>query len=659
MQRIYFNGNWKGYVEITTELLGQNNVDATSNVRVTARIGQDPPNAIDFGDVGAYLGLYLGGVSKYLYFGEMQLNGNSRLLGTLDFTLTHDEVGNVDSDLKIWSWNTEGLSWNGLNWGSLTHTISISVPQIIRSGIIESVSNITYIGESVTVKIKDNESGLKHQVWYRAFGSYWIDLGKNIDNEITFNTDRELYKKSGNSDTGYLDISVRTFKDGKPYGGDVYKENIPIKIPEEIRPKISDIVFTDNYAKSKKLNIPIFLQNLSDIDYEVQTATDSITEPKTFYVSIEGTDRAYFGKTGNIGSFHDTGSVTFRVYAKDIRGRTSNTIKKTVQVLQYKSPKLLFVVRRSGARNETLTVTRTAKIEPLIHNGVQYNSFSLKFYTKRIEDEYFTENQGGSLETNSTYQLLEHSANLHGAFQTAKSFVVKGVLKDAFSEAEYIFTVSTEDVVYSYSPDGIGVKKIWEHGALDVGGDVWVGGYLAIKNNRHSLPFTGNVDTLTRAGNYYVFNSTNIPATAGYLIVSSHPDNDQYAVQHFTPFNSSVTHVRRREKNVWTQWTNVWTDVTLTNGWRKYYDSHYTLQYKINNNGSVELRGSISGGNSKNGQMIFKMPNEIKTVKQSYAQAVTGDYKPCVITIYNNGTVICGNGVESSWLCFDGITISN
>ena len=166
------------------------------------------------------------------------------------------------------------------------------------------------------------------------------------------------------------------------------------------------------------------------------------------------------------------------------------------------------------------------------------------------------------------------------------------------------------------------------------------------------------MDTLTRAGNYYVFNSTNIPAAAGYLIVSSHPDNDQYAVQHFTPFNSSVTHVRRREKNVWTQWTNVWTDVTLVNGWRKYYDSHYTLQYKINNNGSIELRGSIAGGNSKNGQMIFKIPTEVKTVKQSYAQAVTGNYQPCVITIYNNGTVICGNGVESSWLCFDGITIS-
>lgn len=661
MERLYFDGNWHGYIEVSTEVLEQNNIDATTPVQVSVYIGQDAPYASDVSDVGAYIGLSFGGENKYLYFGALQLSGNKRFLGTLDFVLKHDDDGNVDSTLSIWSGKTEGVSWTGggYYWGSLYHKKTVAVPRIIRSGIIESVSNITYIGESVTVKIKDNESGLKHQVWYRAFGSYWIDLGKNIDNEITFTTDRELYKKSGNSDEGYLDISVRTFKDGKQYGGDVYKENIPIKIPEEIRPKISDIVFTDNYAKSKSLNIPIFLQNLSDINYEVQAASDSITEPKTFYISIEGTDRAYFGKTGNIGSFHDTGSVTFRVYAKDVRGRTSNTIKKTVQVLQYKSPKLLFVVRRSGTRNETLTVTRTAKIEPLIHNGVQYNTFSLKFYTKRIEDEYFTENQGGSLETNSTYQLLEHSANLNGAFQTAKSFVVKGVLKDAFSEVEYIFTVSTEDVVYSYSPDGIGVKKIWEHGALDVGGDVWVGGYLAIKNNRHSLPFTGNVDTLTRAGNYYVFNSTNIPATAGYLIVSSHPDNDQYAVQHFTPFNSSVTHVRRREKNVWTKWTNVWTNAQLLNGWTRYDDSHYPLQYKIRNDGSLELRGSIKGGNSADYQYIFKIPSEINVYKQSYCRGLTGNYKQCSIIVYSTGTVVCGSGVESGWLCFDGITISN
>ncbi len=168
MERLYFDGNWHGYIEVTTEVLAQNNIDVTTPVRVSLYIGQDAPNATDVSDVGAYIGLSMGKQYKYLYIGELQLNGNKRFLGSLDFVLKHDDDGNVDSTLSIWSGKTEGIAWTegGLYWGSLYHTKTIAVPRIIRSGIIESVSNVTYLGENVTVKIKDNETGLNSN---RAF----------------------------------------------------------------------------------------------------------------------------------------------------------------------------------------------------------------------------------------------------------------------------------------------------------------------------------------------------------------------------------------------------------------------------------------------------------------------------------------------------------
>lgn len=661
VQRIYFNGNWRGYIEVDYQIGNQNNVDGTTPVHLDYKIGQDSGYSINFPNTnGAYIGMLLGGIHKYLYFDALELNGNSRLLGSLDFTLTHDENGNTDPTLSFWSGNTESIVAEGLSWGSLSHSITLPIPVIIRSGIIESVSDNLYLGNPVTLKIKDNESGLTHQVWYKAFDSDWIEVGNGLGTTVTFTPKRELYKNADSSDTGTLSVCVRTYKKGKAYGKDVYKENIPIKIPEDIKPKIQDVVFKDNYAKRKQINVPIFLQHVSDIDYEVQISSDSLSEPVEFITEIENGNKTFYGKKGNIGSFNKKGEYTIKTFAKDKRGRVSNTITKTIQVVPYTAPQLSFVVRRSGARNETLTVTRTAKIEPLIYQSKQWNTFSLKFYTKRIEDDEYIENQGGKLISNSIYQLLEHSSNLAGVFNAEQSYIVKAVLSDLFNETEYIFSVSTEKVPLSYSPEGVGINKIWERGAADIGGDVYVGGFLAIKGNRHSLPFSGDANTLSRAGSYFATNLKNAPATTGYLTVSSHSDNDQYIVQAFIPFNSTVLHLRKRERNEWSIWTNVWMNVTYRNGWKDYSTSYPPVQYKLTNSGAIELRGSCKGGDSSNWQAVFSFHSSIKVPKQVYLTALTGDYQRGILAVYGNGTeVVTVQNINNGWLCFDGVTITN
>lgn len=662
MNRIYFDGNWHGYIEIRPTIYEPNVVDATIPVRISAYIGQDSGYAIDFDDVGAYLALNIGSETKYLWFREMQLNGNSRLLGTVDFTLKYNDDGSISNSLGMWSNHTKALKWSTFSWGELTHTMQLSIPRINRSGMIDSVSPNAELGKPVTVTIKDREEGLEHQVWWKAFGGDWVDLGKKADKVFTFTPGRELHKNAGNSDTGKLDISVRTFKDGKQYGGDVYKENIPIKIPSDIKPKISDIRFTDNYTKQKKLNIPIFLQDLSDIDYEIVTAADSITEPTEWHLTIEGTGKQYYGKTGKLGQFTDQGEILFKAWAVDKRGRESDVITKTVIVNRYKAPQLSFVARRSGTKKNTVTVTTTAKVAPLTNSGRQYNSFSLEFYTRRIEDTQFIKNEGASLKSTSTYELIEHSANLNGTFNSEQSYMIKAVLRDAFREVEYLFSLSTEQVVASYSQWGMGIGKIWEKGTLDIAGDVYVGGYLAINGNQHSVYLKGDANTMTRSGLFYVDNLKNTPYHAGYLTVHSHTSNDRYVLQQFTPFNSTVIHIRKCENGTWSEWTNVWKNATYLNGWKDYSSDYQPVQYKIKNDGSIELRGSCKSGNATPWKHIFKLP-KIKIEKQMFMRGITQDYKPCMLAVYDdgtgNGTIVVVRDVNTNWLCFDGITINN
>ena len=240
--------------------------------------------------------------------------------------------------------------------------------------------------------------------------------------------------------------------------------------------------------------------------------------------------------------------------------------------------------------------------------------------------------------------------------------MIKAVLRDAFQEVEYLFSISTEQVVASYSQWGMGIGKIWEKGTLDIAGDVYVGGYLAINGNQHSIYLKGDANTMTRSGLFYADNLKNAPYHAGYLTVHSHTSNDRYILQEFTPFNSTMKHIRKCENGTWSEWTNVWKNATYLNGWKDYSSDYQPLQYKINNNGSIELRGSCKDGNVTPWKHIFKLP-KIKIEKQMFLKGITGNYKPCTLGVYDdgagNGTVVVVRDVNSDWLCLDGITINN
>ena len=662
MERLYFDGNWHGYIEVTHEILTQNKIDARSPVRISVRIGQDSGYATQFTDTyGAYLAFRLGGQTKYLYFESLDLNGNSRHLGTLEFIVQHNENGDADGTLTIWSGDTRYITFSGLYWGGILHDISIAIPHINRSGVIESVSPNAELGKPVTVTVKDREEGLEHQVWWKAFGSDWVDLGKKAEKVFTFTPSRELHKNAGNSDTGKLDVCVRTFKDGKQYGGDVYKENIPIKIPGDIKPTVGNLKLKDNYTNRELENGAVILQHLSDVEYEITDNPDSLTEPVEWHIEIDG--RHYTGKNGTIGKLGKTGTFFPKAWVVDKRGRESSPISRPLTVSKYQAPQLSFVARRSGAKKNTVTVTTTAKVIPLKSpTGRQYNSFSLEFYTRRIEDTQFIKNEGASLKSTSTYELIEHSANLNGSFDTGQSYMIKAVLRDSFQEVEYLFPLSTEQVVASYSQYGMGIGKVWEKGTLDVAGDVYVGGYLAIKGNQHSISVTGDANNLTRSGLFYGYRLTNTPTNAGYLTVHSHTDNDMYISQTFVPFNASEMHIRVKNNGTWSQWTqiggnqqNLWYQATLKNGWQHHTDYSNVL-YSKTNDGIVFLSGTCKGGKTAYETVIFTLPEGYRPTVSLFKMALNNSYGIAIIAIYTSGNVVVKSNVDDKWLNLDNVS---
>ena len=180
-----------------------------------------------------------------------------------------------------------------------------------------------------------------------------------------------------------------------------------------------------------------------------------------------------------------------------------------------------------------------------------------------------------------------------------------------------------------------------------------------------SLKYNGDLNNLKTAGTYHAFGvQHNPPGTNnyGYVSVITHSSDTNYCIQQYTPFNSTIVHLRRLDNGRWTEWTNVWINVSYLNGWTDFSNDYNSIQYKINNNGAIELRGSCKNGDVTAWKHIFKLP-KIKIEKQMFIKAITQGYNPCTLAIYDdgagNGTVVVVKNVDSNWLCFDGIVITN
>ena len=102
-----------------------------------------------------------------------------------------------------------------------------------------------------------------------------------------------------------------------------------------------------------------------------------------------------------------------------------------------------------------------------------------------------------------------------------------------------------------------------------------------------------------------------------------------------------------------------WTNATYLNGWRNYSNDYYPVQYKVNGNGSIELRGSCKGGDATPWKHAFKITFPVKPEKSMFIRAMTKDYQQCTLNVYESGIVVVVKDVNSDWLCLDGITITN
>lgn len=675
----YFNGNWHVYTKYEVILLSQNNPENYSDVAIDLWIGNDSGGyRIEFDPTyGAYLGVQFVGDTQYVKVKDLFIAGSEKYLGRLKFRVYHDDDGQATRTITIWSGSTSEIKYDGWYVGELYTSFTETFEKIPRMSTIASVEGKRALGEELTINIERKVDNFTHQVWYKVWGSDWIDLGKNIGTSVKFTPSPENARLNVNVVSSTFDICVRTFDGESQIGRDEYSNGWYIGLPANTQPKLQTIELTDKAKATKDIvGKNTFVQTFSEMVCQFQGMEGTYGSTiKNFYAEVVDQKMSITSNGATFSFFKNYGDFQVQAYVIDSRGLKSNIVTVPIKVLQYFAPMLTFEAVRGGGDQQIIVVRRTAKIAPLIIDGVQKNPMRLKFKVKPAYDGYFTENAGGGIDSRVINSVTNSNADLFGTFSADKAWIVEGTISDAY--ASFTFTapiVGPEELVQCRTPKGTGFGKVWERGTIDAKGDIYSHNELVqvgrlTQINGKSIKMTGSANNLMKTGLFYSHGMSDLPSNLtasqqyGYIQVNTHPTDENYVMQTFTPYDSNVIYMRRKTPITgWQPWViftpsgsvSEWKAATLQRGWKP-YQGERNVQFTKQVDGTVLIRGSCQGGDGSAGT-LFYLPDGYKPSMTVYFVGIAGSGTPFYGGINTHGTVYTSQNVRNNWLCLDGIS---
>lgn len=584
---------------------------------------------------------------------------------------------------------------NGIH-GTITVSSTFTLSPIARSSWINdnALSGDRRLGSLHTLTIDRKSSSFTHQVWYRVFGSDWIDLGKNHATNVSFVPNIDLARYNTKAKSGTMDICVRTYNGTTQVGNDVYSNGWYMAIPESVKPTFAHLSLTDmNTAARQLLNGNNFLQIISDIQVNFTNPSGAYGSTITgYHAEIVNKKNSVSENGGRLGMMNFNGSATIRAYVIDSRGRRSDTKDITINIIEYFAPSLSFSANRTREMPNIIQVVRNAKIAPINLSGRQRNVMELSFRVAQLGNSNYATDNGSATGTYTSINTLVRSvANMAGNYPANKSFIVIGRLEDKFTSVEFSVTVATESVVMSYDKDGrVGVGKVAEQGdagSLDVLGDIYarnkpIQQYQLTDNRGFGKLVRQDFNNMKSTGFWWLDGSSpNNPFNGawGMLEVFRPNPTTNEAIQRFTTSSGYMAVRELGNDNVWRPWRYLvqqskstnnsdyvallksesdptpWRDLSLKNGWQHHL-GYTNVQYSKSFDGVVYIRGTARGGRIARETVITTLPIGFRPTQVLYLSAINNSYSMATLAILPNGDIVVKNDVDSNWLNFDNVS---
>ena len=671
----FINSSGPLHLNIYIEQVSQDIANNSSKVSWRATVDRDGGYRTWNAENGSVLSVWLNGASIYKSNLSFDTQGQETTLASGETTIPHESDGT--KTFSVWASFDPN---NGVH-GNITISTKYTLSSLPRSSAVAGLDGDRNLGSRHTIRIDRKASSFTHQVWYRVFGSEWIDLGKDHGTSVSFTPSLDLARHLPKSSSGLMDICVRTYNGTTQIGSDVYSNGWYFKIPDSVKPTFTGLSLTDmNSVARRLLGGNDFLQIISDIQVNFNNASGAYGSTITGYrAEIVNKKMVVTKNGGSFGIMNFSGLATIRAYVVDSRGKQSDTKDIAINVIEYYAPSFSFSALRTRGNPNTLQVLRNARIAPIMQSGKQRNVMSLTFKVTQIGNENFTDDNGSaSGNFTSIHTLTNSAANMAGNYPSNKSFVIIGKLEDKFTNVEFSTTVATESVVMSYDKNGrVGIGKVAEFGkpgSLDVLGDIYsnnnpIQQHQLTSREGISINTQQNPDTILQNGMYYLLNGENRPHNRnGWLLVQVYA-NPTYAVQTFWFAEREEILVRHRIDGRWKEWKKLvkqediieltkstpWQNANLQNGWSHHRD-YGNVQFSKTFDGIVYLKGTCKGGKTTRESIIFTLPENFRPSTTLFKTALNNDYGPAVLGIYPSGNVVVKGNVDEKWLNLDNVS---
>lgn len=671
------------HLNLYVEQVSQDVTNNSSRVSWRATIDRDGAyRTWTYGNI-SNLSVWLNGSSVHSSHPDYDTSGEEVTLASGEVTVPHNSDGT--KTMSVWASFDPN---NGVH-GNITISTNYTLDSIPRSTQISSFEGNRNLGSLHTVIFNRKVNSFTHQVWYRVFGSDWIDLGKNHTTSVSFTPSLDLARYLPKSSSGTMDICIRTYNGTTQIGSDFYSNGWKFNIPDSVRPTFSGISLVDTTSAVRQiLTGNNFLQIMSNIQVNFNNASGTYGSTiQAFHAELVGKNQAVNENGGKLGMMNFNGSATVRAWVTDTRGKQSNVQDVSINVIEYYGPSINFSVQRTRQNPAIIQALRNAKVAPIMVGGQQKNIMQITFSVAPLNTTNFTEDRGSASGTFTTISLLTNSsANLVGTYGPDKSYIVKAKIQDRFTSTEFSATVATESVVLHYDKDGrLGVGKIVEQGtpgSIDARGNIYAGGDIFARGQQvQQYQLTSNEGLLNRGQHNDVWNKR---ATEFAWRSNKYEDNptgtrgewglfqnfwlDSWKMVQFFATMSGRMFLRtandggRWRPGNWKEFlfkqdmeNYSWQKLVLQSGWNHhstYGDAYYTKTL----DGVVYLKGNVWKGSTDKEAIIAWLPEGFRPRSSMYLQALNNDYGNAILCIYTDGRLVVKSQVDNKWLNLDNVS---
>lgn len=590
--------------------------------------------------------------------------------------IQHDKDGS--KVFTIWARLTDVAGLGDIGWINGTARLT----KIDRGSQIKTVT-ATELGQPVSVVIDRKIETFKHTVWYRVNASEWFEVGTNVAYAKDFVPPIELAEKVTTSDTGTLDICVRTFThEGVQIGEDTYDYGNKIRVPASLVPTFERLeVDETNNDIALILKKHHFLQNKSRIRATIVGASSvygaTIVEHKIKIMS-----QSISNQTATV-TAKDVGEYNVEAEVIDSRGR-KHVKTQSIKVHAYSVPRInaYFPIRAGNRTNRNVKAQTSINVSPVEIDGRNVNEYRITVkYAVRTNG---TRQYSTALNITDTAVPFNRVLDLGNVYNLEEAYDVDLTVTDKFnSTAISERIVGTANVLAVLSRLGLSIGAIpeeneknkflvalpskfkntvnFENQVLYWGLPMQTRQLTDELGNALKLKGYGDCNFFNQAGYYEVEASySNLPkgVTDGVLQVAKRQDVNKKVIYQ-TLYTGEYVYARYSVNDNWKPWKIMaeptqWNRMALESGWQHYSaygDAYYS---KVGN--VVHLRGNIWKGDNGHDKSIATLPEGFRPTQGLYVRALNNNYLDAILYISTAGRISTRSGITKEWLNFDNVS---